>query len=114
MEADRAAQTGSLGCRDLGARTPLNVSYDKVGNILTWTQQTEAEAKQYEFGYDQADQLTAAILKSTDPTPQVLKRYYYAYDPAGNRTAEQIDDATTGASYNNMNQLVSQQAGGTL
>jgi RHS repeat-associated protein len=35
-------------------------------------------------------------------------------DPAGNRTAEQIDDAVTGASYNNMNQLVSQQAGGAL
>jgi hypothetical protein len=40
--------------------------------------------------------------------------YHYAYDPAGNRTAEQIDDAVTGASYNNMNQLVSQQAGGAL
>jgi RHS repeat-associated protein len=35
-------------------------------------------------------------------------------DPAGNRTAEQIDDAVTGATYNNMNQLVSQQAGGAL
>ena len=35
-------------------------------------------------------------------------------DPAGNRTAEQIDDAVTGASYNNMNQLMSQQAGGAL
>jgi RHS repeat-associated protein len=35
-------------------------------------------------------------------------------DPAGNRTAEQIDDAVTAASYNNMNQLVSQQAGGAL
>ena len=42
------------------------------------------------------------------------KRYYYSYDPAGNRTAEQIDDAVTSASYNNMNQLVSQQAGGAL
>jgi RHS repeat-associated protein len=35
-------------------------------------------------------------------------------DPAGNRTAEQIDDAVTDATYNNMNQLVSQQAGGAL
>jgi hypothetical protein len=49
-----------------------------------------------------------------DPTPAILKRYYYSYDSAGNRTAEQIDDATTAASYNNMNQLVSQQVGGTL
>ena len=65
-------------------------------------------------GYDNADQLTAAILKATVPPGQVLKRYYYSYDPAGNRTAEQIDDAVTGASYDNMNQLVSQQAGGAL
>jgi hypothetical protein len=47
-------------------------------------------------------------------TPVILKRYYYAYDPAGDRLAEQIDDAVTGATYNNMNQLVSQQAGGAL
>jgi RHS repeat-associated protein len=93
----------------------FNYTYDVAGNILTWKQQADSDpAKVYEFGYDQADQLTAAILKSTDPTPQVLKRYHYAYDLAGNRTAEQIDDAVTGASYNNMNQLVSQQAGGAL
>ena len=86
-----------------------------MGNILTWLQQTDSDpAKVYELGYDKADQLTAAILKTTDPTPVILKRYYYAYDPAGNRTAEQIDDAVTGATYNNMNQLVSQQAGGAL
>jgi len=65
-------------------------------------------------GYDNADQLTAAILKTTDAPPAILKRYYYSYDSAGNRTAEQIDDAVTGASYNNMNQLVTQQAGGAL
>jgi RHS repeat-associated protein len=35
-------------------------------------------------------------------------------DSAGNRLAEQIDDVVTSASYNNMNQLVSQQAGGAL
>ncbi len=90
-------------------------TYDKAGNILTWLQQADADpAKVYELGYDPADQLTAAILKATAPAGQVLKRYYYAYDSAGNRLAEQIDDAVTGASYNNMNQLVSQQAGGAL
>jgi RHS repeat-associated protein len=80
-----------------------------------WRQQADSDpAKMYHLGHDGADQLTAATLKSTDPTPAILKRYYYAYDPAGNRTAEQIDDATTGATYNNMNQLVAQQAGGAL
>jgi RHS repeat-associated protein len=90
-------------------------TYDKAGNILTWVQQADSDPpKMYDFGYDATDQLTAAILKSTDPVPQILKRYYYAYDSAGNRTTEQIDDAVTGATYNNMNQLVSQQAGGAL
>jgi RHS repeat-associated protein len=90
-------------------------TYDAVGNILTWLQQADSnQPNMYQFGYDPADQLTAAILWTTDPVPQVLKRYYYAYDPAGNRTAEQVDDAVTGATYNNMNQLTSQQAGGAL
>ncbi len=90
-------------------------TYDKAANILTWLQQADADQpKVYALSYDAADQLTAAILKSTDPTPTILKRYYYAYDSAGNRTAEQIDDAVTGATYNNMNQLASQQAGGAL
>ena len=44
----------------------------------------------------------------------MLKRYRYAYDPAGNRTAEQIDDVVTAASYDAMNRLVSQQPGGSL
>jgi RHS repeat-associated protein len=93
----------------------FNYTYDKVGNITTWRQQTESNPAQvYEFGYDPADQLTAAILKSTDPTPALLKRYYYAYDPAGNRTAEQIDDSVKSWTYNNMNQLVTEQAGGAL
>jgi RHS repeat-associated protein len=93
----------------------FNYTYDSVGNITTWRQQNEANPAQvYEFGYDPADQLTAAILKSTDPTPVMLKRYYYAYDPAGNRTAEQIDDSVKSWTYNNMNQLVTEQAGGAL
>lgn len=55
-----------------------------------------------------------AVKKSTDPTPQILQRFAYTYDPAGNRTAEQIDDALTTSTYNNMNQLVSQAPGGLL
>jgi RHS repeat-associated protein len=93
----------------------FNYIYDAVGNILTWTQQTDQDqAKAYDFGYDRADQLTLATFRTTDPTPVILKRYRYAYDPAGNRTAEQIDDDVTGASYDNMNRLTSRQAGGAL
>ncbi len=93
----------------------FNYTYDAVGNIMTWRQQTESNPAQvYEFGYDPVDQLASAILKSTDPTPVLLKRYYYGYDPAGNRTAEQIDDSVRSWTYNNMNQLVTEQAGGAL
>jgi RHS repeat-associated protein len=93
----------------------FNYTYDAVGNIQTWTQQTDTSpANAYDFGYDRADQLRLATYRTTDPTPAILKRYRYAYDPAGNRTAEQIDDVVTGASHDNMNRLVSQQPGGAL
>lgn len=68
----------------------------------------------WEYGYDTGDQLVAAVKKSTDPTPVVLKRYGYGYDAGGNRLGEQIDDVLTGATYNNMNQLVSHQPAGPL
>lgn len=90
-------------------------AYDAVGNIQTWTQQYgTAAANSYDFGYDPADQLTAATYRTTDPTPAVLKRYAYAYDPGGNRTTEQVDDSPIASAYNNMNRLVSQDGGGAL
>jgi RHS repeat-associated protein len=85
-----------------------------VGNILTWRQQADTTAVVWEYGYDLADQLTAAVKTSTDPTPAVLARYAYAYDSAGNRTVEQIDGAVMGASYNEVNELVSQQPAGAI
>jgi hypothetical protein len=69
---------------------------------------------QWSYGYDAADQLTRAVKTTTDPTPTVLQRFGYAYDAGANRTAEQIDDAVTGATHNSLNQLVSQQPGGAL
>jgi YD repeat-containing protein len=93
----------------------FNYTYDAVGNIKTWTQQTDSnQAKAYDLSYDRADQLTAATWRTTDATPSILKRYNYTYDPAGNRTTEQIDDAPLKASYNNMNRILSQDPGGTL
>jgi hypothetical protein len=60
------------------------------------------------------DQLTSAVQASTGTPATVLKRYAYTYDPAGNRTSEQIDNAVMGASYNTVNELVSQQPAGAL
>ena len=93
----------------------FDYTYDAGGSIQTWQQKLETNpARVFDLGYDRVDQLTAATLQTTDPTPTVLKRYAYAYDPSGNRTAEQVDDAVLGATYNGRNQLVSQQPGGTL
>ena len=90
-------------------------TYDAVGNFTNWTQQTDSDpAKAYDFGYDAAGEVTSAVYRTTDPTPTVLKRYGYAYDPAGNRTTEQVDDAATQSSYDNMNRLTGQQPGGAL
>jgi RHS repeat-associated protein len=90
-------------------------TYDAQSNIKTWTQQVGASAAQvYELGYDTADQLKTATLKTTGPTPSVLKRYGYDYDPAGNRTTEQIDDSVFAGTFNIRNELMSKQAGGAL
>ena len=90
-------------------------TYDAVGNILTWQQQADSDAPTvWRFGYDAADQLTAAVRQTTDPTPVVLARYGYGYDPAGNRTFEQVNDAVTAASHDVLNRLTAHQPGGAL
>jgi RHS repeat-associated protein len=92
----------------------FDYTYDAVGNIQTWRQQADSTAVLWKYGYDTADQLTAAVKESTDPTPQVLKRYAYAYDPAGNRTMEQIDDAPVLATHDNLNRLLTHAPGGPM
>jgi RHS repeat-associated protein len=89
-------------------------AYAAVGMITTWSQQVGANpAKVYSLGYDAMDQIVTA--KVTGPTPlPVPSRFAYAYDAAGNRTAEQLDDAATGATYNSRHQLTSRQPGGAL
>jgi RHS repeat-associated protein len=81
--------------------------------ITSWSKQNDAStALTSNFGYDAADQLiSASVPLASGPTPQA---YQYQYDLAGNRTTEQIDTNVTGSSYNNLNQLVSQAAGGDM
>jgi hypothetical protein len=80
----------------------FDYTYDAVGNILTWRQQADATAVLWEYGYDNADQLTRAVKHATDPQQTVLQRFNYAYDPAGNRLGEQIDDAATSSTYDRL------------
>ena len=88
-------------------------TYDAVGNILTWTQQTDMDLPNtYDLEYDFADQLRAATWRTSEPTPPI--RYRYAYDPAGNRTVEQIDDVPTLSSYDDMNRLQQHLPGGEM
>jgi RHS repeat-associated protein len=112
---DRRLQTIHHHRPDNSTLSKFDYTYDAVGNILTWRQQADSGVPTvYQFGYDAADQLTAATDQTTDPTPTVLKRFAYAYDRAGNRTSEQIDDAVTSTSHDALNRLASQQSGGGL
>ena len=81
---------------------------------MTWRQQADTTAVLWEYGYDGADQLVRAVKRATDPQATVLQRFAYGYDPAGNRLFEQIDDAVTAWTYDRLNRLVTQQAGGVL
>lgn len=89
-------------------------TYDFVGNLLTWRQQSGSEATIWRYSYDAIDQVTAAIRETTDTPPTILKRHLFAYDPAGNRLFEQTDDNVLSASYDKMNRLLSQAPGGPL
>jgi RHS repeat-associated protein len=99
---------------DTSTLAKFDYTTDAGGRILTWRQQQESNpAKEYTFGYDRVDQLTAATLRDVT-SGDVVKTYAYAYDPAGNRTLEAIDLSATTASFNNRNQLVSQAVGGAM
>ena len=82
----------------------FNYTYDSVGNIKKWSQQ-ETQIQRKSMG---SSTTCTQVVAATVATP--AKRLRYAYDPAGNRTAEQIDDAVTGASYDKTNRLLSQRA----
>lgn len=92
--------------------TPISVfgyTYDATGQIKTWSQQSDAQLpKVFTFGYDDANQLTSAVLGG--PNGEILKQYAYGYDLAGNRTSETIDGNTTTSDHNSVNQLIAQRS----
>jgi hypothetical protein len=92
----------------------FDYTYDAVGNILTWRQQADSTAVLWRYGYDSADQLTAAVKESTATPATVLQRYAYGYDRAGNRLFEQIDDQVVAASHDTLNRLLTHTPGGPL
>jgi RHS repeat-associated protein len=93
----------------------FDYTYDNVGNIVTWIQQTNDDVPvEWSYTYDSVDQLLKAVKSTTGTTPNVLRRYAYTYDLAGNRLTEQIDDSVITSVYDALNRLISQQPGGAL
>ena len=93
----------------------FSYGYDAEGQITSWQQNNSgfvaASSGSNSFGlnYDAASQLNWATL--TGPGGSVTS-YSYGFDKAGNRTQEQINSTTTTSSYNGLNQLLGQSAGG--
>ena len=111
---DRRLQTIHHKYPNASTLSKFDYTYDFEGNIGTWHQQVDTSAVLWEYGYDAADQLTAGVKKSSDPTASILNRYAYSYDPAGNRLTEQIDDSVVGATYNNVNELLTHSPSGAV
>ncbi len=112
---DRRLQTILHKRSDGSTLAQFDYTYDTVGNVLTWRQQVGAAAPvSWSYTYDAADELVIADKSNTASPAAVLKRYAYAYDAAGNRTTEQIDDQVTLSTYDALNRLTMQQAGGAI
>ncbi len=110
---NRLAEIKNLGPA-AAALSKFNSTYDAVGNIRTWTQQVGMGGSQYyDLGYNRADELMTAPLRDA-ATGAMVKPYTYRYDAAGNRTSEQVDNSVTTAGYNNLNQMKTIAAGGTM
>jgi RHS repeat-associated protein len=90
-------------------------TYDTVGNITRWTQTVPPAGinRSWSCGHDNADQLTS--IASQDPSTfnnLPTGQYAYTFDVAGNRLTETLDGATTTATHNALNQLISATGGG--
>jgi YD repeat-containing protein len=96
------------------SNTPLSdfqYTYNPVGTIATWQQQTDASTPtQYALGYDPDDELTSAVQTNTSSNATVSSNGYN-YDPAGNRLAETTLSGIAAGQFNNLNQLTQSGAG---
>jgi RHS repeat-associated protein len=80
-------------------------TYNPVGTIATWQQQTDANpATQYALTYDAADQLVNAVNTNTS-THAVVNSNAYQFDLMGNRLAETTQSTTNVGQFNILNQL---------
>jgi RHS repeat-associated protein len=91
--------------KDATPITSFSYVLDAIGNRTRKTTLDWAE----DYGYDPLYRLVSADRSSGSPS-----RWRFAYDGVGNRTADQTDDASNGAVYNSLNQLLGRAPGGAL
>jgi len=97
-----------------GIISKFDYGYDSDGEITSWTQQTDSNDPQnWALQYDQQGKLSTVNVTDT-VSGATLHQYAYLYDAVGNRTSEQIDGNVTGSTYNHLNQLTGQNAGGPM
>jgi RHS repeat-associated protein len=95
-----------------GATTLSSHTYthSPTGRIETWTQALSGQpVRNWDYGYDQADQLTDAVNTPSTGATQILR---YGYDRIGNRVMETTDSAVRTGDYNELNQLEGWTGGG--
>jgi RHS repeat-associated protein len=92
----------------------FSYSYNLNGTIQSWTKAIDNSSPiTSAFKYDSADQLTDA----SGPTlslPTSTSEYAYRYDGSGNRISEQINDSSSSATANPINQFTSISGTGTI
>jgi RHS repeat-associated protein len=97
--------------RDSSIISQFDYAYDAEGQITTWAKQLgDQPPTVYAFEYDPVGQLLSSMPQTKGAGALPPSQFIYQYDNASNRTSEQIDDGVTLSNYNNLNQLVSQQA----
>jgi YD repeat-containing protein len=86
-------------------------AHDVMGQIAEWRQQAESQIpKVYAFENDAVGQLLRATLREGVGTGKVLRDHVYGYDLGGNRTSEEVNGAVTTATFNTVNQVMSQRS----
>ncbi|MBV6501546.1 MAG: hypothetical protein CJBNEKGG_04060 [Prosthecobacter sp.] len=98
-----------------GELARYDYTYNAQRQIATWRQaQPGMAAKEWAIAYDARQQVSAVVETPVAGPPQNPQQVWrYQYDASGNRIAAQEGSRTRTATYNELNQLVSQTAGGS-
>ena len=98
-----------------GELARYDYTYTAQQQIATWRhKQPGLTPREWAIGYDARQQVTAVVESPVGTPPQLPQQVWrYQYDASGNRITAQEGSRTRTATYNNLNQLVTQTSGGT-